>query len=296
MRKAIIILFFLTFLFPNLAFGQSTNYRFTGKELDRVSDLYYYNQRYYEPTIGKFTQPDPLQNYLVTPELQERTGMTLEEVLSNPQRLNSYSYSLNNPINVVDPTGEVAISKERQERFNKVSDYIRNDDSYWLIRDRDGNAAGLDAIWNKSLELSDNNVGDALNTFYDSVNINWRDNKTLDGSREDYLSRLNNLPTALSGEWGGDISNIDKLQHFVASARLSYKYGPRIAGLLGRLKEVKDGFRALFDRRRGGYKNLAKNDDGYSMSDISANLTGIFWLQEYKSGQVNPSDVINNLY
>ncbi len=179
--------------------------------------------------------------------------------------------------------------------------YIRYNEDYWLIRDRDGNAKALDAIWNKSLEISKNdkgevNVGDALDTFYDSVHIDWVHGKTLDKSREDYLERLSNLPNALAGEYGGDQTNIDKLQHFVASARLAYKYGRYFAGLLGRLKEVKDGFRALFDTEHGGYSALKQQDEGYSRGDITVNQVGIMWMTEYQQAGVNPSDVINNLY
>lgn len=292
--------FLVLFLLPQIGWAYSTDYRFTGNPYDGASDLYYFSQRYYNPNSGRFIQPDPLQNYLVTPQLKSRTNLELEEVLANPQRLNSYSYSLNNPVNVIDPTGESAtVSPERQERFNQISTYIRTDDNYWLVRDRDGNAAAIDLLWQKSLELSKNekgeaNVGRALDTFYDAVNINWRDDQTLDQSREDYLDRLHNLPNALTGQYGGDLSQIDKLQHFAASARLARKFGPKIAMFLGRLKEFKDGLKSFF----GGKKNYQQNrqtDDGYSMGDLSANQLGVFWYNQYINGGVNPSTVFNNL-
>jgi len=289
MRKAILI---VLLLLPSSALAQ-TNYQFTGQELDQQSQLYYYGQRYYDPQVGRFIQADPMQKFLAAPELEDRAGLTLEEILANPQRLNAYSYSLNNPVNVTDPTGEV--SEERQERFNKISNYIVNDENYWLIRDRDGNTKALDAIWQKSLKLAENNVGNALDTFYDAVHLNWRDGKTLDASLEAFEERLVNLPNALSGEYGGNRVNIDKLQHFAASARLTYKFGGRIAGALGRLKEVQDGFRALFSRGHR-YRDLKEADEGYSRGDIGANQTGIFWMNEYKAGQVNPSDIIKNLF
>ena len=301
MRKAILGFIFLIIFVPFITRAQ-TDYRFNARPLDKGSDLYYLGQRYYNPTIGKFTQPDPLQNFLVTPELESRTGLKLEDVLANPQRLNSYSYSLNNPVNVIDPTGESPqVSEERRGRFNQISDYIRNDDSYWLTRDRDGNAAALDAIWQKSMDLSKNDkgevsLGNALDTFYDAVHIDWAHDQVLDESEEDFRNRFANLPTNLVGQWGGDKSNIDKLQHFVASARLTYKYGPRIAGLLGRLKEVHDGFKALFNNKYSGYKALKQADEGYSQRDVVADQVGIFWWQEWRSGQASPSDVINNLH
>ena len=293
-------MFVVCLLIPRAVGAYNTNQRFTGKPLDPVSNLYYFNQRHYNAEIGKFIQPDPLRNFLVTPDLTKRTGLKLEDVLSNPQRLNEYSYSLNNPVNVIDPTGESpVVSKNRQERFDKISDYIRNNENYWLVRDRDGNASALDLIWQKSLDLSKNdkgvaNLNRALDTFFDAVNINWRDDKTLDKSREDYLSRLNNLPNALIGEYGGNLSMVDKLQHFAGAARLSQKLGGRIAMMLGRLKEIHDGFRALFNHSQGGYFQLKQRDEGYSRGDMAANQLGVFWLNEFKTGQIGPSIVINN--
>jgi RHS repeat-associated protein len=61
--------------------------QFTGQMLD-ATGLYYYNARYYDPTIGRFISPDNIiQNY------------------ENPQTLNRYSYCANNPLNGTDPTG-----------------------------------------------------------------------------------------------------------------------------------------------------------------------------------------------
>lgn len=61
---------------------------FTSQEYDAEVDLYYYVGRYYDPVLGRFTRPDPL---VAQP--------------FNPQNLNRYSYVLNNPTNLTDPTG-----------------------------------------------------------------------------------------------------------------------------------------------------------------------------------------------
>ncbi len=69
----------------SLPFGQSLKigerFSFTGKELDE--DLYYFNARYYDSSLGRFTSVDP--------------------VPSQP----AYQYVANNPIKYVDPTGTV---------------------------------------------------------------------------------------------------------------------------------------------------------------------------------------------
>jgi len=64
------------------------NHKFTGKELDASTGLYYYGARYYDAEIGRFISADPIV-----------------QKFANPQTLNRYSYCNNNPINYVDPTG-----------------------------------------------------------------------------------------------------------------------------------------------------------------------------------------------
>jgi len=59
-------------------------YRYTGKERDEESGLYYHEARYYAPWLGRWTAADPLY-------LKDAT--------------NVYIYALNNPIIAKDPTG-----------------------------------------------------------------------------------------------------------------------------------------------------------------------------------------------
>ena len=56
--------------------------KFTGKEFDADSNLYYYAARYYDPYIGRFTQRDPIGD-----------------------GVNWYAYTYNNPLKFIDPTG-----------------------------------------------------------------------------------------------------------------------------------------------------------------------------------------------
>jgi len=65
-----------------------TTYRYTGQREASEIGLYFYNARWYDPSLGRFTQPDT-----VVPESQ------------GVQAWNRYTYSSNNPINYTDPTG-----------------------------------------------------------------------------------------------------------------------------------------------------------------------------------------------
>jgi RHS repeat-associated protein len=65
------------------------SYTYTDQESDATS-LMYYGARYQDPNIEQFTQSDQIDTFALT---------------SDPQSLNPYSYTRNNPVNRVDPTG-----------------------------------------------------------------------------------------------------------------------------------------------------------------------------------------------
>lgn len=78
--------------------GKIDNRGFTGHEMLDQLDLVHMNGRVYDPLIGKFMSGDPL----------------ISDPL-NGQRYNRYSYVLNNPTNLTDPTGfsEAPITTEK---------------------------------------------------------------------------------------------------------------------------------------------------------------------------------------
>ena len=75
---------------PNQCYGEQlkklgegeAKYTYGGKELDDSTNLYYFNARYYDATIGRFINVDPIQD-----------------------GTNWYVYCNNNPLSMVDPTG-----------------------------------------------------------------------------------------------------------------------------------------------------------------------------------------------
>ena len=66
-------------------------YKFTGKERDSESGLDNFGKRYHASTMGRFMTPDPI-------------GI-MKQKLRDPQQWNMYSYSRNNPLRFMDPTG-----------------------------------------------------------------------------------------------------------------------------------------------------------------------------------------------
>ena len=65
--------------------GYSSKYRFTGKEVDVETGLYYFGARYYDPRISLWYGVDP---------------MTEKHPDYNP-----FAYTANNPIRFIDPDG-----------------------------------------------------------------------------------------------------------------------------------------------------------------------------------------------
>jgi RHS repeat-associated protein len=68
----------------------SSGFGFAGEQEDASTGLVFLRARYYEPAVGRFVSKDPWM------------GSALA-----PQSLNGWSYGRNNPINRVDPSGQI---------------------------------------------------------------------------------------------------------------------------------------------------------------------------------------------
>ena len=87
-------------LFPS---GSDPNrYEFTGKERDSESSLDMFGARYYGSSLGRFMTPDWSSAATAVPYAD----------FGNPQSLNLYSYTKNNPTTLTDPNGHCDIDGE----------------------------------------------------------------------------------------------------------------------------------------------------------------------------------------
>jgi RHS repeat-associated protein len=73
----------------------TNNYKFTGKERDSETGLDYFGARYYGSTMGRFLTPD----WSIQPVSVPYGDFT------DPQTLNLYGYTRNNPLNKIDKDG-----------------------------------------------------------------------------------------------------------------------------------------------------------------------------------------------
>ena len=69
-----------------------TGHKFTGKERDPDTGSDYFGARWFRSSMARFYSPDPV-------------GISNQK-LFDPQQWNMYSYSRNNPLRFVDPTGK----------------------------------------------------------------------------------------------------------------------------------------------------------------------------------------------
>ncbi len=169
--------------------------KFTGKELDGESGLYYYGARYYDSDIGRWMGLDPL----VLGEVKEKK---IADLLMNPQELNGYTYVLNNPLKYVDITGLLTQVIVRSARgladikdFGHVAISIngRCYDFYPISNDAGKNLTTGNQMVRNVGTISDfindptNKPGDVFSIFTLSSNISLEQEKMI----EEYLKSYN---------------------------------------------------------------------------------------------------------
>jgi RHS repeat-associated protein len=70
------------------------NYLFAGEQFDDAVDGYYLRARYYDPNTGRFASVDPFEGFN-----------------NQPITLHDYLYAGVNPVNAIDPSGELTIAE-----------------------------------------------------------------------------------------------------------------------------------------------------------------------------------------
>ncbi len=138
------------------AAGVNQSRKYIGQVYDDATSLSYLQARYYSGGNGKFLSQDPIIR-----------GAPNPKILLNPQALNYYAYSLNNPINRSDPSGLFAIMSG--PGINRG--IIESGDTFSGIRVQINSTFGL-SYTNSTLQAANSYVTD-INKIYAGNYINW---------------------------------------------------------------------------------------------------------------------------
>ena len=122
--------------------GSLTNpFRFTGREFDTESSIYFMRARYFDPTTGRFVSEDPARF---------------------PGGINFYTYVENNPVNLIDPFGFCPWQVHSRPLKGVPGAGPLGLDHYYFYNTQTGQSIGL---------------GPATNTLKGPVPGNWERNE-----------------------------------------------------------------------------------------------------------------------
>jgi len=87
----------------------TNNLRFSGQYYDSETGLHQNWHRDYMPEIGRYVEADPVlqpaNNNTVNYQCSNSSEPPFESLLENPQALNPYVYTADNPVRYIDPKG-----------------------------------------------------------------------------------------------------------------------------------------------------------------------------------------------
>ena len=108
-------------------------FRFTGKELDEETGLYYYGARYLDPKYSRWLSGDPaLNDYIPQAPVNDEAKKHNENLpgmggVFNTVNLHVYHYAGNNPVKYTDPDGRDIIYKDDDGNIEKIESSSRNE-------------------------------------------------------------------------------------------------------------------------------------------------------------------------
>ncbi|MFB9057515.1 RHS repeat domain-containing protein [Mariniflexile ostreae] len=160
-------------LFEEHSSSFSTPYLFNGKELDRETNLSYYGARYLDMKTSLWLSVDPLaENY---------------------PNMGSYIYTMQNPINLIDPTGMASEDPPTEEELNNIGVDVSNMVDGYNWTDNDGS-------WNYNRQ-SETWVGQGNTDYNVKARTEKLDEVVVTASRKNSTSLFGNMLNTASDLW-----------------------------------------------------------------------------------------------
>jgi RHS repeat-associated protein len=119
-------------------------YRFTGKERDEETGLYYYGARYLDSKASRWLSTDPaLGDYIPGAPVDDEARKRNQNLpgmggVFNLINLHLYHYAGNNPVKYIDPDGRKiryaeGVSEEFKNDFAKIIQYLNKSETSWYV-------------------------------------------------------------------------------------------------------------------------------------------------------------------
>ena len=201
-------------------------FRFTGKEMDEETGLYYYGARYLDPKYSRWLSGDPaLSDYIPKAPIDDEAKKHNEKLpgmggVYNTVNLHLYHYAGNNPVKYTDPDGKFSQSKEvnRIERNLSWNDFSTIRDGQKAKQDRRDTVHSFLGF-----------AATAISTFFSGVIGNIANAaSTADGLlsvKPDNLNQLNNALQNISNKAAdisqttGEVPNIEIVEITTKTAK-----------------------------------------------------------------------------
>ena len=213
--------------------GYSTKYRFTGKEVDEETGLYYFGARYYDPRISLWYGVDP---------------MTEKYPAWNP-----FNYTMNNPIKYFDPDGrELEISGPQADKAVEAL----NSSSKKLHFERDSKT-GLVSASGKAKTKAEKQLLKVINDKNIKVNLVTTNDQNFDSK-----DGTKNIPLAPSA-FEGSVKNVD--EKVIATQIINIDNANIISSIIGEkvgetiMHEVNEAYFGAKDNPGGSYNSAYHN-------------------------------------
>jgi RHS repeat-associated protein len=162
-----------------------TPFRFTGKELDPETGLYYFGARYLDPKTSRWMSGDPaMGEYIpgapVNDEVRKQNqNLPGQGGVYNYVNLHVYHYAGNNPVRYVDPNGRE--NRHVQMLIEKIetTNWAKTDDGVKIVTIlKELNAAGRITILDAPRILPDGSIaGGGYDPSDDSISISRSDTR-----------------------------------------------------------------------------------------------------------------------